>query len=187
MISLFALWMPILLSAVAVFILSSIIHMVLKYHDSDYKSLPNEAGVMDAIRPFDLKPGEYYFPRAKDMKETGTPEYIEKCNKGPVSFFTILPNGAPNMGPQLIQWFLFSVFVGVFCAYIARLSLPAGAEYLVVSRVTGAVAFCCYAMGALPNSIWYKKSWVSTFKTVLDGLIYGLFTGGIFGWLWPGA
>jgi len=49
MVSIVSLWLPILLSAAAVFILSSIIHMVLKYHNNDFKALPSEEPVMDDI------------------------------------------------------------------------------------------------------------------------------------------
>ena len=41
-----SLWLPVMISAVVVFVASSIIHMALKYHKADYKSLPNE----DAVR-----------------------------------------------------------------------------------------------------------------------------------------
>jgi len=34
-------------------------------------------------------------------------------------------------------------------------------------------------------SIWYRRSWSTTLKATLDGVIYGLLTGGAFGWLWP--
>ncbi len=187
MISLMALWLPIVLSAVAVFIVSSIIHTVLRYHKSDFKKIPSEDGVMDALRDFNLPPGDYVLPHAGSMKEMGTPEFKEKQDSGPVAFMTVLPNGPTGMGQSLVLWFLFSIVVGVFVAYIARLSLPAGSEYLIVHRVTGATAFCCYAMAHLPNSIWYKRSWSATMKNVFDGLVYGLVTGGTFGWLWPGV
>jgi hypothetical protein len=186
MISLFALWMPILLSAVAVFVVSSIIHMVLKYHNSDYSKVPDEDDFLEAVGRFNLAPGDYFVPRAETMKEMGSPEYIEKCNKGPVAFFTVMKPGPPSMGPQLLQWFVYSIVVGVFVAYITRLTLPAGAEYMTVSRVAGAVAFCCYGLALAQGSIWYKRQWVSTLKSLFDALLYGLFTGGIFGWLWPG-
>ena len=187
MISLMALWLPILLSAVAVFVVSSLVHMVLKYHNTDFKKIPSEDGVMDALRPFNLPPGDYVMPHALSMKEMGSPEYKERQNSGPVAIMTVLPNGPSAMGPSLLMWFGFSLVVGVLVAYIARMSLPAGTDYLLVHRVTGATAFCCYSMGNLPNSIWYKKSWSATMKNVFDGLIYGLVTGGVFGWLWPGA
>ncbi len=187
MISLFALWLPIVLSAVAVFIVSSIIHMVLKYHNTDYGKIPSEDGVMEAMRGFNIPPGDYVLPHAASMGEMGSPEFKEKQNKGPVAFMTVMPNGQCGMGRSLIQWFLFSLLTGIFVAYITRMTIPAGADYLLVHRVAGATAFCCYGMAHLSNSIWYKKSWSATMKNVFDGLVYGLVTGGMFGWLWPAA
>jgi len=67
------LWLPILLSAVVVFVLSSIIHMVLKYQNNDIARLPSEEQVMDDLRKANIPPGEYNFPRAKDTKEMGSP------------------------------------------------------------------------------------------------------------------
>jgi len=183
----FSLWLPILLSAVAVFIVSSIIHMVLRYHNSDFSQVSDEDRFLDALRGFDLAPGDYVVPRANDMKEMGSPEFIEKCTRGPVGIFTVMKPGKPNMGPQLLQWFLYSVVVSIFAAYVARLTLPPGSEYLIVSRVTGTVAFCCYGMALVQTSIWYRKRWSGTLKSLFDALLYGLFTGGVFGWLWPGA
>ena len=57
MIGLGALWLPILLSAVIVFIASSIIHMGPFWHRGDYPKLPNEDGVLNALRPFAIPPG----------------------------------------------------------------------------------------------------------------------------------
>lgn len=179
------LWLPILLSAVAVFILSSIIHMVLKYHKSDFNSLPAEDAVMDDLRKHNIPPGEYYFPRAKDMKEMGTPEFIEKMKRGPVAFITVLENAAPNMNKQLILWFLYSIIVGIFAAYVAGRALPTGAHYLSVFRFVGVTAFLGYGLSLIQNSIWYRRGWTSTIKSLFDSLIYALFTAGIFSWLWP--
>ena len=50
MIPLTALWLPILVSAVVVFFASAIMHMVLAYHKSDYRKLPAEDRVTDAMR-----------------------------------------------------------------------------------------------------------------------------------------
>jgi hypothetical protein len=89
------------------------------------------------------------------------------------------------MGRQLIQWFLFSVLVSITAAYIAGRALPAGAEYLEVFRFAGCTAFLAYTFAYIPSSIWYRKNWGTTMRNMFDGLIYGLFTGGVFGWLWP--
>jgi len=179
------LWLPILLSAVAVFILSSIIHMVLKYHNNDFKALPAEDAVMDDLRKHNIQPGEYHFPRAKDMKEMGSPEYIEKMKKGPVAMMTVLENAPPKIGKQLVLWFIYSIVVGIFAAYVSGRALPAGAHYSEVFRFAGVTAFVSYGLALIQNSIWYKKGWISTLKSLFDSLIYAVFTAGIFGWLWP--
>jgi hypothetical protein len=185
MISLFDLWLPILLSAVSTFLLSSVIHMALKYHNSDFAKLPDEPKVMGALRPFRLPPGEYVFPHCTDNKVRGSQEYLDRLKQGPVAFMTVLPNGDFGMAKSLVQWFGFSVLVGVFAAYIARLTLAPGEQYLTVARVVGATAFMGYGLALLQNSIWYKRSWAATLKSVFDALVYALFTGGVFGWLWP--
>ncbi len=185
MVSIVSLWLPILLSAVAVFILSSIIHMVLKYHNNDFKALPSEEPVMDDLRKHNIPPGQYYFPRAKDMKEMGSPEYIEKTKKGPVAFITLLENSPPTINKQLVQWFIYCIVVSIIVAYVAGRALPAGAHYLEVFRFAGVTAFISYGLALIQNSIWYKRGWVSTIKHLFDSLIFALFTAGIFGWLWP--
>ena len=53
------LWLPILLSSVIVFIVSSIIHMLSPWHKNDYPKLSNEEKILDALRPLDIPQGEY--------------------------------------------------------------------------------------------------------------------------------
>jgi hypothetical protein len=180
-----SLWLPILLSAVIVFIVSSIIHMVLPYHRSDFGKVASEDEVMDALRKFDIAPGEYVIPCAGSPKEMGTPEFIEKAKKGPVAFMTVMPSGIPSMGASLVQWFVYCILVGIVAAYIAGRALEPGAHYLAVFRFAGCTAFAGYALALLQNSIWYKRAWSTTLKSIFDGLVYALCTGGTFGWLWP--
>lgn len=181
------LWLPILLSSVFVFIVSSIMHVVLPIHKGDYKKLPGEGEVLEAMRSQGVEPGQYAFPCAGSMKETATPEMIEKYEKGPCGFMTVVPSGRPTMGKSLVQWFLFSVLISVLVAYVARLGQGPGADYLAVFRITGTLAILGYAVGHLHDSIWKGQSWGNTLKFVFDGLVYGLVTAGTFGWLWPGA
>ena len=82
MVSIVSLWLPILLSAVAVFLVSSVIHMVLTYHKTDFKKIPSEGEVMDDLRKFNIPTGDYYFPHAESASEMQLPEYIDKTNKG---------------------------------------------------------------------------------------------------------
>lgn len=185
MISVFSLWLPILLSAVFVFIASSVIHMLLKYHHSDFKKMPAEDEVMAALRKFNIPPGNYSIPRCESMKEMNTPEIKEKMDKGPVAMMTVLENGPYKMGGSLVAWFLYAVVVGIFAAYIASRALEPGAHYLEVFRFAGCTAFAGYSLALLQESIWYKRNWCATVKSMFDGLVYALLTAGVFGWLWP--
>ena len=178
-------WIPILLSAVFVFVLSSIIHMLIPYHKTDFGKLPNEAEAMAALRKCDIPPGDYVMPHSESMKECNSPEFIEKTTQGPVAFMTFLPNGPMKMAGSMVAWFVYCAIVGCFAAYIGYFALGQGAHYLQVFRIVGAAAFAGYSLALLQNSIWYKRSWSSTFKTMFDGLLYALVTGGTFGWLWP--
>jgi len=187
MISVFSLWLPILLSSIVVFILSSIIHMFLKYHNSDYNKLPGEDKIMDDLRKAGIPAGDYMFPYCTENKERNSKEFKDKMNNGPSGVLTIFQGGAFNMGPSLAQWFVYCLIVGVFAAYIAGRALEPGVDYLSVFRFTGATAFVGYSLALMQNSIWYKKSWSATIKSMFDGLIYALFTAGVFGWLWPAA
>src|SRR6516225_9800398 len=91
MTSLLELWLPILVSAIFVFIASSIIHTVLPWHKGDYPKIPNEDKVMDSLRPLAIPPGDYMVPRASSMKDMKSPEFTEKLKKGPVMMITMFP------------------------------------------------------------------------------------------------
>ena len=179
------LWIPILLSAVLVFVASSIIHMVLTYHRSDYGKLSAEDAVMDALRKYSIPPGDYMMPNASSPKAMKDPAFLEKITKGPVIMMTVLKSGPFAMGGQLAQWFLYCVVVSVFSAYITGRALPSGTDYPSVTQFASTTAFIGYSLALWQNTIWYKKSWKTTLKSTFDGLVYGFLTGGVFGWLWP--
>jgi hypothetical protein len=185
MVSIPSLWLPILLSAVAVFIASSIIHMVLRYHSTDFGEVPDEDGVMEALRGFKIPPGDYVIPYAGSSKNMKSPEFIDKMTKGPVAFMTVMKSGTPSMGGSLVLWFLYSIVIGVIAAYVTSRAVGPGAEYLSVFRFAGSTTFVCYVVALWQNSIWYKRAWSSTIKNSIDGLVYALLTAGVFGWLWP--
>jgi hypothetical protein len=180
-----ALWVPILLSAVIVFVASSFIHMVAGWHKSDYPKMPNEEQVRAALRPLAIPPGDYFIPRPASRDEMRSPQFAEKMKEGPVMIFTVRPNGPVGMGRNLVLWFLYSIAMSVCAAYVAGRALPPGSPYRSVFRFAGATAFIGYAAGLWQMSIWYWRSWSTTIKATFDGLIYGLLTAGTFGWLWP--
>jgi hypothetical protein len=185
MTALSALLVPILVSAVIVFVASSIIHMALPWHKSDYPKVPNEDRVRESLRPLAIPPGDYMIPRAASMQDMKSPEFMAKMNEGPVMVVTVMPNGPWSMGKNLAQWFVYSVVVGVFAAYVAGTALPPGAPYPRVFQLVGVTAFIGYALALWQLSIWYRRDWMTTIKSNVDGLIYALLTAGTFGWLWP--
>ena len=179
------LWLPILLSAVFVFLASSVIHMALKWHNADYHKLPNEEAVRAAFNAGAPVPGQYILPHCMDPREMAKEEVALRNSEGPVALVWLKAPGFPKMGGTLAGWFLFNLVLAFFLAYLAAHTLAPGAPYLQVFRVVGATAFLAHAAGTVPNSIWMGKPWSVTFKEILDGLIYALLTAGAFGWLWP--
>ena len=186
MVSIFSLWLPIILSAVFVFIVSSIIHMVFKYHSNDFDKVPSEDEVMDDLRKYDIPPGDYTIPNAGSAEAMKSEAFIEKSTKGPVAFLTVIKSGPPSLGGSLVQWFLYSVLIGFFTAYVTSRAVGAETYYMEVFRFAGTVAFGAYAFGLMQNSIWYKRKWSATLKSMFDGFVCALVTAGVFGWLWPG-
>ena len=185
MVSVVSLAVPILVSAVLVFIASSLIHMVLPLHRTDFAKVPDEDRFMDALRPFKIPAGDYVTPRPDSPAALKDPAYLAKRDKGPVLMMTVFPAGPVTMGMQLLLWFLYSIVISVFAAYVTSRAVPPGADYLQVFRFAGTTAFLGYAMALPPQSIWYKRKWSSTLKSMFDGLVYALLTAGAFGWLWP--
>ena len=180
-----ALWLPIVLSAVLVFVASSVIHMFLGWHAGDYPSLPDEARFADAVRPLAIPPGDYMVPRPGSMADMRSPEFIEKRKTGPVMMITVFPTGEFGMGRNLAMWFVYSLVVGVFAAYVTGHALGPGAGYRQVFRFAGMTAFIGYAVALWQMSIWYRRQWRTTIMSTIDGLIYAGLTAGVFGWLWP--
>lgn len=187
MVTLVDLWLPILVSAVFVFIASSLFHMVIPIHKGDFRKMPGEEKILAEMRTQGVQPGSYGFPMCESMKDMGSPEMMAKANLGPVGFVTVMPNGPCNMGKCLLFWFLHIVLVLIIVAYIAGLSLPRGAEFMSVLRVAGTAGILGFAVGGLPESIWRGQQWSITLKFVFDGVVYGLVTGATFAWLWPAA
>lgn len=185
MVALEALWLPILLSSVIVFIASSLIWMVLPYHKSDWKRFPNEDSVLEEMRKSQLPPGQYMFPFCKDPKEMNSPEVSKKFETGPVGYTVIRPSGKLSMGLPMILTFVYYLVVSFFVAYLTAHTVAAGAHYLQVFRVAGTAAVLTYAGALFPGAIWFGRPWNVVWKDVIDGVIYGLLTAGAFGWLWP--
>jgi len=185
MITVTSLLLPTLLSAVLVFLVSSVIHMFTKWHAGDFSSLPNEDAVLSALRPFNLAPGAYAAPRPKDMKDMGSPEFKAKSAQGPRVLMQVMPNGQTGMGQQLVLWFLYSFFVALFAGYVTSRATGKATDAMIVFKFVAIIAFGAYSIGLWQMAIWYRRSWTVTIKSTIDGLLYGCLTAAAFAWLWP--
>ena len=74
-------------------------------------------------------------------------------------FLTVRPSGVMRIGPQLLQWFIYSLVISVFAGYVAESILPIGTDYLRVFQIVGTTAFLGYAGALVQQSIWYGRSW----------------------------
>ncbi len=172
-----ALWLPILLSAVLVFVVSSLIHTVTPWHKSDYPKLPNEDKVMDLLRPLAIPPGDYMMPRPSSTAEMRSPQFAEKFKRGPVMMWTDGEAAHPMVSLRGRR------------RRLRRLHRGAGAtsgrlppRHRALRRRDG---LCRLRSGLWQMSIWYRRAWLTTIKATVDGLIYALLTAGTFVWLWP--
>ena len=176
-------WIPVLVAAVVVFFASSVIHMALKYHRKDLLGLPQEEAIRSALKG--TAAGQYMFPYCDDMKEMRSEAMQRKFTEGPVGIVTLRNPGMINMGPLLTQWLVYCLVISLICAYIAHATLPVGSEYLKVFQVVGTTAWLGYGGSAISQGIWQSRPWSTVAKDLFDGLVYGLLTAGVFGWLWP--
>ena len=185
MLSLTDLWISILVAAVLVFVVSSVLHMLLPIHQGDYRKLAQETELLAAMRTHNVAPGAYSFPFPDSMKDMASPEMVEKYKQGPVGLLTVLPNGVPVIGKSLVLWLLYTVVISIFVGYLATMRLDRDAPAMLVFRFTTTAALLAYGVPHLHDSIWKGQCWTVTLKFILDGVIYGLATGGVFTLLWP--
>lgn len=182
------LWLPIVLSAVFVFVASALINMFLKFwHMPDYRGFANEEEVAAAIRKSGATPGAYMMPYCKGHEALKDPAMQEKFKLGPVAHVNIRPSGMMNMGSFLGQWFVFCLFVSVACAGLAWHALPAHPDSHVAFHTIGVAALLAYSFGEIPNAIWRAQPWSMTIKYFIDGVVYAIITAATFCWLWPAA
>jgi hypothetical protein len=174
------LWLPIVVSAVLVWVASFLMHMVLPHHKKDYAGLPDEDKFYTGLEG--VKPGQYMFPWCTSMAVMKNPEFLERQKRVPNGTMTIW-DGPVNMGKNLMLTLLFYLVVGIFIAYLASHSIAPGTPYLKVFQVAGAAAFMAHGLGWVPHTIWF--GWKGFWAYMFDSIVFALVTAGTFGWLWP--
>ena len=185
MVAIGALWMPVLVSAILVFVASFLAWVVSPHHKSDWKQLPNEDVVRDAMNQEKLAPGQYIVPYAADQKSMQAEAYLKKCSEGPVGILTMRKPGPPTMRKPIAMSFVYYVVISIAVAYVTGRTLAPGADYMRVFQIAGTVAMLAYGGAFFQAAIWFGRPWGPTLKEVGDAIVYGLLTAGAFGWLWP--
>lgn len=180
-----ALVVPIVVSAVLVFLVSSIVHMMIPWHRNDYPAMPNEDRALEALRPLAIPPGDYMAPRAANMQDMRSPSFVDKMQKGPVMVLTVLPNGQTGMGRSLALWFVYLLVVSGLSGLLASSILPRGAHSHDVVHLTLVASFMGYCLALWQMTIWYRRAWMTTLKATIDGLIYAAVTAATFAYFWP--
>jgi hypothetical protein len=180
-----ALWLPIIVAAIALFIASALAWVLLPHHKGEWRRLSNENEFMETLGKGNPAPGLYAFPYAMDQKQAELPELKAKMAKGPIGYVTLRTPGAVSMAPMMAQSFVFYLIVTLFIAYVAYHAIPARAPYLQVFRVTGTMALMSFAFASVPESIWFARPWKSFALQLVDSVVYALLVAGIFGSLWP--
>ena len=180
-----SLWLPVLVAAVAVFVASSLVHMVFRWHQSDFARLPNEDAVRAALREGGQGAGHFITPWCEGMKQAQSPEMQAKYAEGPIAMITTFKPGPPRIGPQLLQWFVLNLVLAAAVAWLAVHLFGAGVDGRHAGHFAGIVSFLAYGGGSPALAIWMGKRWGTVAKDLLDALIYGTVTALVFMWLWP--
>jgi hypothetical protein len=180
-----ALWLPIVVAAVVVFIASFLEWVVLPHHKPDFKRPPNETDLLGLIRDKGIGAGQYMFPYCGDWSEMKDPEKKKRYEAGPHGLLCVWP-GPPNMAQNMLLSLIVYLLVAVFVGYLATLTpLTREADFLAVFRFTGAAGVLAYTFGFLPGAIWFRSSPRATVMNIIDAVVNGLLVGVVFGLLWP--
>lgn len=177
------LWLPIVLSAVVLFFIGFITHMVLPLHKPDWKPLPDEEAFRSAVRGLNIPTGNYMVPYCADAEQMKSEAFLRKQEEGPVGIVQLWQEGG-GMGKQLACQFVYLLLASYCLAYLATLGLKPGEEAFRVFRFVGTAAILVYILGLVPFAIWFRTRIAGY---VIDGILYGLATGLIFALLWPGG
>ncbi len=204
------LWLPILLSAGAVWFVSIIASTVLPHHKRDFIGLsgttdtPGSLGTpgtpgtpgtsaedafMDYLRRSGIKPGNYLFPDCHAPGAMKSEKVQKAWEQGPVGHLSVWKTPL-TMGDKMIGTFLVYLVASVLIAYLTRLAVPSapggpGTSFARVFQVAGTAGILAYSFSFVPNALWWGSYRRTIVANILDGVVYGLMTGAIFAWRWP--
>jgi hypothetical protein len=182
-----SLLLPILVAALAVFVLYMVVQMALPWHKRDQANVPSDDAAIDAIRSLNLAPDDYAVPNPRLPDGGRNPDFIAKFERGPAFHITLMDPARMNMGVYTGTWFLFTLLISAISGWVTGTIVAPGGDSHAVFHFSAIITTCSYGFGAWPLSIWYHRRWSTAFKGTFDAILYGLATGAIFMWLWPKA
>ncbi len=183
-----SLWLPILLSAVAVWFLATILGMALPHHKQDWIGLPasDEDGFMDYLRKSGIKPGNYLFPDFRTSAQLKSAKVEKALQEGPVGHLSVWKTPV-TMGDKMLGAFVVYLVVSILIAYLTRVALPSTAPFAKVFQIAGTAGILAYSFSFIPNALWFGAYKRTIVASIFDGIICGFVTGAIFAWRWPHA
>lgn len=178
------LWLPILLSAAAIWVLSAIVWMALPHHKQDFIGLPDEDGFMDYVRKSGIKPGNYVFPDFRGREAMKSVKIQKALEEGPAGHLSVWQTPL-TMGGKLVGTFIVYLVVSILIAYLTRVAIPGPAEFAKVFQIAATAGILAYSFSFIPNALWFGAYKRTIIASVIDGIVFGLITGAIFAWRWP--
>lgn len=187
------LWLPILASAAAVWVASALAWMLIGHHKGDWQEVPNEDEFIATIKRMGIPPGSYGFPEFRKCEGLSKEEKQAKWDemqKSPIGILRVW--GTISMGRSMLLTFVVYLVASVLIGYLGWSAFPHGSaaggtrpEFAKVMQVLGTAGILTYCFAGLPGDIWFQKSRREMTTALIDGVIFGLITGAVFGWLWP--
>ena len=178
----FSLILPIVLSAVALFIASFLSWMVLQLHKQDWVKLAQEEKFIEAARGCDIPPGSYAFPACGCPEEMKSDEFKKKLEAGPHGIMTVF--GPISMGRNLGLTFVYFLVASFCLAYLTTLAVPPGADFMKVFRFVATAGFMTFYSAIVPHAIWFKCRIVGH---LIESVAFAAIIGAIFAAMWPAA
>ena len=176
------LWLPIVASAVLLFVLSAASHMALPWRRNEWGRITESEALQASLEG--LRPGLYAFPAAPDPKQQMTKEWRDRWAKGPSGWLTIAPRAPVDMGRNMALSVVAYLLVACLAAYVAWHALGPAPHGRAVFRLVGTLGFMSFGVGTVFESIWYHRPWRAYASDALDALLSGLVMAAAFAWLW---
>lgn len=178
-----SLWLPIVLSGVALFFISFLAWMVLGLHKQDWLKIAKEDDFIRAVAECGLERGtSYMFPMCSKPEEMKSEAFQRKMQTGPRGVVTAFASN--SMGQNLALTFVYFLVVSFCLAYLGSIVLQPGADFKTVFRFFATAGWLAFLAAIVPHSIWFKIRIVGhVIESIADAIVVGL----IFAALWPAA